>query len=126
MLSGRCKHSFFLAFCAFVVLLMMGGSAAVSAHARTTALLHDTAQHTSVAAEAHSASGEGAWQEGAAHEDVGGECLLVDDHDIDDELVLPSPLHVWLDYCPSAAPLSAGISPYLVPVALLLRPPSLA
>jgi hypothetical protein len=126
MMSGCSKRSIFLACFAFIALLLMSGNAAVSAHARATMVLDGTAPYATAQADMSSANGQGGWQQADTHDDASGGCLLVDDHDIDDALVLPSSVHVWLDYYPSAAPLSAGASLYPVPVASLLRPPSLA
>jgi hypothetical protein len=126
MMSGCCKRSIFLVCFAFIALLWMSGHAAVSAPARATVLLDGTTPYATASADMHSASGQGGWQQADTNDDARGGCLLVDDHDVDDELVLPSSVHVWLNYFPSAAPMSAGASLYPISLASPLRPPSLA
>lgn len=120
MLSGRRKHSFLLTFCAFIALLLMSASAALSAHARASILLQHAV--TSVATDTHAS----VVQPSAADDSSGHAFMLADDNDLDDELVLPALVRVWLDYAPSAAPSDACVFLYPAPVASLLRPPSLA
>lgn len=120
MLSGRRKHSFLLTLCAFIALLLMSASALLSAHARTSTLLQHVV--TPVAADTHAS----VVQASAADESPSHGFMLADDNDLDDELVLPAPVRVWLNYAPSAAPSGACAFLYPAPVASLLRPPSLA
>ncbi|MBM7127631.1 hypothetical protein ACFFJT_08510 [Dyella flava] len=121
MSSVRRKRSILLTFCALIALLLMSSHVATSAHARITALLHDTAPCLTVSVDIHATNGHGSLQRAITGDDSGA---FVDDHDADDELVLPSSVRVRLDYLPSAAPLNADASLHPAPVKSPLRPPS--
>jgi hypothetical protein len=115
-----------LTFRTFIALLLMSGSAAISAHAHAVKWLHGVAQCSSMTSfDSLATSAHAGWQQATCDDDSNDGWLLVDDHDVDDELLQPSPVPVWLDYFPSVAPLSAGASPYPTPVTSPLRPPSL-
>lgn len=123
MLSAHRKHSFLLTLCALIALVLMSGSVVPGAHAHAGNLLQGL-QHaaTSVVSDGHASIA----QPSDTDDSSGSRFMLVDDNDLDDELVLPSPVRVWLHHVPSAAPLSARASRYPAPVSSLLRPPSLA
>jgi hypothetical protein len=125
MSSGCRKHSLLFTFCAFIALLLMSGSAAISAHARAVMLLHGVVP-CSASVDSQATSAHAGWQQASSSCDSSDDWLLVDDHDVDDGLLLPSPVHVLLDYFSSAAPLSRGASSYPAPVTSPLRPPNLA
>jgi hypothetical protein len=126
MSSGYRKRSLLLTLCTFITLLLMSGSAAISTHARTSALLHGMAQRTiaAVMIDTHTAGERTQWQQVPQDDSSGAGFVLVDD--VDDELVLPAPVRIALNYLPSLTPLGAIASFHPVPVASLLRPPSLA
>jgi len=121
MSSALRKRFILLTFCALIAVLLMSSHVATGAHARITAQLHDTAPCLTVSADVHAANGPGSLQRAITGDDSG---VFGDDHDADDELVLPSSMGVRLDDLPSVAPLSADASLHPAAVNSALRPPS--